>query len=490
MKVLLINPPFQRLKALGNTCFPLGLGYVAAGAAGNKHDVRIYDAEMPQKGEQLQAIDNVSLLRSHEIYVKALCSEDHHIWREVSGILNSYQPDIVGISVMTPLYGSAKKITSLCKQYSRDCIICWGGVHPTLMAEEVLQIESDVDYLIRGEGDIAFRELLWHLERNTREFNKIEGLSYRHNGSIIHNTRRIIEKLDALPFPGRELILNEIDDNRSFRNMMCSRGCPFNCAYCSSAEFWRKRVGFRSVLSIVSEIEHLHDKYGVTELEFWDDSFTINRRRTIELCEELISRNLKISWWCNTRADCIDDDLLKIMRKAGCNVMHIGVESGSEQTLAYLNRRLSLKDIKNASKLLKKNGISWYAYFMIGFPYETVEDIEKTTTFVKSLSASGIQMSVFNPYPETALYNICKKENLIPEHIDWSRFSHQSPENHFMKYIGLEEFRAIVYDTAKEIDAVNKSFSTHLKRFSSKRRYYMENPSVFFDKLKKKLCGK
>ncbi len=485
MNVLLINPPFQRLKGMESLHFPLGLGYVAAAAARDGHDVRIYDAELSPKGEDRKPIEDVSLLDSHHKFVRSLEDHGHPIWREVSRFLNMFRPDVVGITLLTPLYGSARRVTSLCKEFSSQCTVVWGGVHPTIMADEVLRAEKNVDYVVRGEGDITFRELLGSLERGGSDLHRVDGLSFRDKGTVKHNKNRtIIKELDSLPFPARDLLLNEAPDNRIFRNIMSSRGCPYNCAYCSSTQFWTRKVRYRSIPDVIREIRHLIDRYQVTELEFWDDTFTLNRKRTRDFCENIISEKLNLSWWCNTRPDRVDEDILRTMKKAGCDMIHIGVESGSERTLSYLDRELSIADVKKASRLLLRCGINWTGYFMIGFPYESVEDIEKTRELMRGLSVSGAQLSVFTPYPGTRLFEICKKEGLIPDNPEWSHFSHQSPENHFVKNIGKEEFARIVTETAQEFDRANKSLRTRMRRVMARRKYYLHNPGVFFKKLR------
>ncbi|MCK4791845.1 MAG: B12-binding domain-containing radical SAM protein [Desulfobacteraceae bacterium] len=485
MKVLLINPPFQRLKRLENYHLPLGLGYLAAAVSDKGFEVRIYDGELPQKEEVMMPMNSVSLLDAHRSFIQALNERNHQAWREVSNILSSYQPDVVGITVLTPLYSCARKITCLCKHFDNRCIVVWGGVHPTLMAEEVLQKEKDVDFVVRGEGEVTFGELVKQLAEGEQAFYRIDGLSYRSDDGIKHNRERdLIQNIDDLPLPRRDLLLNDISYKHSFQHIMGTRGCPYNCAYCSSKQLWKRKVRFRSIPSIIDEIKQLKKRYHITELEFWDDSFTLNPKWVTELCKAMISQKLNLSWWCNTRADLIDEELLIIMKRAGCTAINIGVETGSERTLSYLNRNLSLKDTLEASKLLSKVHMDWYAYFMIGFPCETVEDIEETRRLMHSLSASHITLSIFNPYPRTQLFEICKELGLVAEDHDWSRFSHQSPENHFVKNISKEEFRKIAREMARECDRRNESFRNHIRRLMIRRRYYSRHPVKFLRRLK------
>jgi radical SAM superfamily enzyme YgiQ (UPF0313 family) len=349
-------------------------------------------------------------------------------------------------------------------------------------------MEKDVDFVVRGEGEVTICELASHLAEGRKDYDTIDGLSYKHQGEIMQNrSRELINELDEIPYPRRDLMINYVSSSSFFKNLMGSRGCPYNCSYCSSTQFWTRKMRYRSVSNIIGEIKHLKERYGVTELEFWDDSFTVNKKKTKELCEKIISEKLNISWWCNTRADLVDEEILKFMKAAGCTKINIGVETGSEETLSYLNRQLTFKDIMGASKLLAECSIDWDAYFIIGFPYETRESIEETRKLMYSLSATGVSFSVFNPYPGTELYNICRKEGLVNERMDWSNFSHQSPENHFVKNIPREEFRKIVRDISEEFDNLNTSFSSSVRRLLSKRHYYYKNPSEFVKKMKRKV---
>lgn len=483
LKVLLISPPFQRLKGIKNLYFPLGLGYLAAVLSMEGYDARIYNGEIPADGECSALTSNTfSLLETHQKFIEALKSDDHHVWKEINEVLESYQPDVIGLSVMTPFYGSAKKITSICKRHNPKCVVVWGGVHPTIQPQEVLETEKEVDVLVRGEGEITLMELVQALDKGDGDFKRINGLSFRHNGQIIHNeSRELIKDIDELPIPARDVLingdnLNSYDSLMLFKDLMGSRGCPYNCAYCSSCQFWGRKVRARSVGSIINEIKYLKDNFNVSNLFFWDDSFTLKRKWAIELCEAMISQKFKISWWCNTRADLINADILKMMKKAGCLSVSIGVESGSENTLSYLNRRLTVEDIRKASDMLARIGIQWDAYFMIGFPKETVDDIQKTKDLIKSLSAERATLSIFTPYPGTYLFNLCNELGLIPEKPDWTNFSHQSPENHFVKNISKEDFQKIVEETAEETDRRNHSLSLKVRRLWTMRDYYFKNP--------------
>jgi radical SAM superfamily enzyme YgiQ (UPF0313 family) len=491
MKVLLINPPFQRLQGIINDYFPLGLGYLAGVAAEKGHDVRIYNAEFMKPNETRLPEKNMNLLNSYPQYINALKDDNHPVWLEVAETLTSFQPDVVGITIMTPFYDSAKKVSALCKKFSNKCTVVWGGVHPTLRPEEVLTNESAVDFIVRGEGEFTFCELLAELYKGSDSFSQIDGLSFRENGTIRNNKNRaLITDLDAIPFPRKDLLLNSSSDESIFGIIAGSRGCAFNCGYCSSVQMWQRKVRYRSIENIINEIMHIKSNFKVSELKFVDDTFSLNAKWTTELCQAMVDKKIDLLWWCNTRADYLDEDILAKMKRAGCNAVVIGIETASENTLAYINRRLKLEDITNASRLLSKAGLNWYAYFMIGFPLEKREDIQKTIDMMRTVTANAIQFSIFNPYPGSALFDLCQKEGLLPDPIVWSKFSHHSPENHFMKYIDKETFKKIIFEVGKEVDKINHSFKSQWRRFFSQKKIYFRNPLKVVKKIKDKIIHK
>jgi radical SAM superfamily enzyme YgiQ (UPF0313 family) len=486
MKILLINPPFQRLKSIKVIYFPLGLGYLAAVLEQNNFDVKIYNAEIPR--EQTHHHGTItSLLQEHHQYIEALSNNSHPVWKEIQGVLNDYQPDIVGLSVMTAKYGSALKISGLCKEYRSDCVVVWGGPHPTVQPENVLRIPS-VDFVVRGEGEATLLELSQLINqkkhKDSSSLQKVLGLSFKDKGMIIHNVSRpLLDNLDQLPYASYHLSIDlSVYRGDEMSNLLTSRGCPFNCAYCAACSICGRRVRFHSVGRVITEIKHIKDRYGVLNFNFWDDSFTVNRRRTIELCRAMIKERLNIAWNCSTRADLIDEELARIMKKAGCYNLDIGIESGSPRMLKIIRKGISLEDISKMEVVLKKYGLAWGAFFMIGFPEETRDDIQKTLDLIKDIKASSVQLGVFTPYPGTELYETTKRLGLISDDYDWSRISHQSSENYFMKEISREEFQAISFEAAKLIDAHNNSAHNILKRVKSRFLFYLQHPNLFIRK--------
>jgi len=490
MRILLINPPFNRLKGLKTTYFPLGLGYLAAVLRENGFEASIYNAENSR--ERLPSASSLRLLENHHKYIQALNAESHYVWQEIKDTLSLFKPDIVGISVMTAKYGSAIKISNLCKEFNPNIKIIWGGPHPTIQADAVLQNDC-VDFVIRGEGELSMVSLCLALNNNSNTFDQIEGLSYKNDGEPVHMpARKLITNLDDLPQPAKDFSLYpELYSPTNMGDIVTSRGCPFECAFCGAQNTWGRKVRFRSVEKVINEIIDIYEKYNTREFWFWDDTFTVNRKRTIELCQKLIDKKLNMSWGCTTRVNMVDDELLGIMKKSGCNTIEFGIESGSERILNLIKKNITLEQIMEAVRLARKHKLDCKTFFMVGFPEETKEDIEQTKHLIKTLNHRGVEFSIFTPYPGCELYNRTVELGLLPQNLDWSQFSHQSPENHFMKYITKEDFREIIDEMTEFIERYNFSLRNAYHYFRSNSSYYINNPRAFIRKtlpyLKRKL---
>lgn len=248
MRILLIRPPYSRLKGMGQSpYFPLGLGYIAAVLRENGHEVAIYHAENPKSNAECVLPDaDIGFnfrSKSYHRYLDALKDDTHFVWAEVRETLRDYKPDMVGISLLSVEVGSSLKISQLVKEYSPNCYVLWGGLHPSFLTDESLSLPV-VDFVIRGEGEYSTLELCRALENRT-PLTQVESLSFKENGKIIHNpVRRAIENVDAIPFPARDAVLYpERFDFKSLGSMIVSRGCPFRCTFCSSRNFWDKKCG-------------------------------------------------------------------------------------------------------------------------------------------------------------------------------------------------------------------------------------------------------
>jgi anaerobic magnesium-protoporphyrin IX monomethyl ester cyclase len=398
MDVLLINPPWEQLsedvraKARVSNLMPsLGLGYIAAVLERNGVDVQILDAN----------VDGISPANLARYLLRG-----------------GWQPKHIGITATSHTIATALAMATACKEALPTCAVTLGGVHPTILPEESLACNA-VDFVVRSEGEFTYLELV-----TGRNMEGIEGLSFKRDGCQIHNPPRpAIAELDQLPFPAFHLMpVHKYHPSLgTYRELPAmgvigSRGCPFNCTYCASPAFWGRTVRFRSARSIVDEIALLVKSYGVREIQLLDDTFTVSQKRFREFCELLLEADFRITWSCNSRVDSADDDLLKLMKAAGCHSILYGIESADEEMLARVKKRTSLDQARTAIALTKKNGITCRTSFIFGNPGETWETIEKTVQFALETMPDFVIFNIIRPYPGTEVYEwACAMGGLMRE---------------------------------------------------------------------------
>lgn len=306
------------------------------------------------------------------------------------------------------------EIARVIKKNNIKIIFGGSGVSKKLIAETILKNNKFIDIIVRGEGETTVLELVKTLEKNG-DLSKVKGITYRNSNVIITNDdRELIRDLDSLPFPAYHLLpMNKYKIlNKKYINIITSRGCPFRCEFCFKFVFGNK-FRIRSVKSVINEIEYLYKKFDIRIFSFSDDVFTLRRERTVEICKKIIDKDLNILWTCNTRVDLVDDKLLKLMKESGCIRISYGVESGSQKTLDYLKKDITLQQIKKALKLTRENGIATYITLMVGFPHENKEEIKKTVIFAKKLRADDYELHHFMPCPNAEIFNNFKQEKIF-----------------------------------------------------------------------------
>jgi anaerobic magnesium-protoporphyrin IX monomethyl ester cyclase len=467
MKVLLIAPPFYRLFRYPGTYFPLGLGYVAASVRKAGHDVRILHADYDQVGS---APTYAELIADYPLFRKGLRQRDHPCWKEIAGAVHEFRPDVVGCSAMTVYLESAWKVLEIAKETLPRVTTVLGGPAATANPADAM-LRGSVDFAISGEGEIASVELVQALER--RDYlglRNIAGLSWRgEHGQAHSNARGPWIDVNMLERPARGLLSFKEYPADLYGSMITARGCPYHCAFCNSSAVWGQRMRFRSVASVVEEVEATQDRFGTTYFHFFDDVFTVNKRRIQRLLQAIIDRELPIHYWCNTRLDTLDEELLDLLARSGCDNLSVGIESGSDRILRSVNKGMSRSTIEDKLRIVERSGPPWSAFFMIGFPQERVEDLELTLELMRQVNPPrGIVFSIFTPYEGTPLYEDCRRLGLIPKDVDdWSRFSHQSPENYFAPEVPRELFReyvgraiAIADESGKQAKGLEESRSS------------------------------
>ena len=324
-------------------------------------------------------------------------------------------PDVIFMETTTPSIEADYKSLIALKDATTARIIV-GGPHATYLNRQVLVECSAIDIVIRHEFDTKIAKVVSNLD----DLTVVGGITYRKGDEIVDNgDGEMAENLDAVPFPDRDIIpwrwyLEAWYSRRPFMNMMTSRGCPYHCAFCLWPQsMYGHKQRFRSLDNVFAEIGMLVKRYGVRELNIDDGTFTTRRERVLEFCRRLRKEKYDLIWTCNGRVDNIDDKMLREMRLAGCKLIRLGVESGSQEVLNQIHKGLTLKQIEDGVRMVKKSGIQALGGFMFGFPYDTRESVEQTLAFAKKLSPDQVQFSINMCYPGTSLYEYALENNLI-----------------------------------------------------------------------------
>jgi len=394
MKILLINPPWFEGSILDNLVSnnpPMGLAYIAA---------------VLEKGGYKDTI--VRDMKVSKIPID-----------KTGKLIDDFKPDIVGIRAATGQVTSVIKMIRIIKSIDPNILCVLGGSHPSVLPEETLK-ETNADIVILGEGEITMLELVKAIDEK-KPIDKVAGLYYKKNDKIIFTGRRpYIKDLDTLPMPAWHLLpdlslysdTSSIHETKRHAQIINSRGCPFSCLFCDKSVYGGTyRV--RSAKNTVDEMEILINKYQPEEIRFFDDLFTANKERVIDLCNEMIRRNIKVKWACEARVTTVTPELLEIMKKAGCWAISYGIESGSQKVLDILNKRITIDDVKKAVKWTKDAGIISRGYFLIGAPGDSAETIKKTIKFAMKLNLDHAAFSLFSPYPGTGVYRNPEKYGKI-----------------------------------------------------------------------------
>lgn len=415
MRVLLINPPAGfSYGILGISRPPLGLAYIA-GVLPERYDVRILD------------------LNVEKVNISKFPYGDY---------------DVVGISVDTARALSAYRIAEAAKKKGATVVV--GGPHVSFLDEEALGT-GFVDYVVRNEGEMAFLSLLEYLSGNA-SLDSVGGVSYLSGGRVVR-TKDLpyIKDLDALPFPARHLLpmekYKEKMNGRPMTTLTTSRGCPFNCEFCSASQFSGVKWRARSVENVIEEVDLLYNKYGYRAISFVDDNFTLNPDRAIGISEEIIRRRWDIVWAAMTRVDSVvaHPEMIKTMARSGFSWTFIGFESGTQETLDRYGKKATTLEAEKAMEILKANKVNVTGAFILGELHETPEMIKQTIRFAKKLDPRRAQFSILTPYPGTRLFLqvadrlITRKWDLYSGMHPTIKLEHTSPVQ--LKWLFLDAYR-------------------------------------------------
>lgn len=420
--ILLINPHTPEFVRHRDKSIPISLLYLASTLQRYKHKVGLVDVNndfisSEHKGQKM----NTTKYFSTEFIDK----------------INSFKPDLVGIGILfSGRFKSALYISQIIKKHYPYIPIVLGGIHPSIFPKEILKEHSYINYIIIGEGEDSFPKLIEAHFNDGRLIKNVDGIVYRENGEVIINPKtKFIENLDDLPFPAYDILNLKgyyFDTIRWYnpKNLpiniplpiISSRACPNRCTFCSMYMVHGRKFRPRSPKNVVDEIEYLYTKYNHRYFSFMDDNFTLSKKRTLDICSEIINRRINIQFDTPNGVfiKTLDREVMDALVKAGLIRLCVAPESGSDFIRNKIIRKpLSTKEIYDFFNIAKDyKDLYIKAFFVIGFPEETKKTLNETYEMIKRISVH--QISIFNviPFPGTPLFEQCKNENLIKLPLD------------------------------------------------------------------------
>lgn len=333
--------------------------------------------------------------------------------RDVLKDLKDFQPDYLVLNVASTTLDNDLSVLENAKEVLPNLVTIAKGAHFLTANTDVLYNFKALDLIIVGEVEETIKEIL-----KEKPYSAIKGLCYR-DGFIAKFTgpKPLIKDLDKLPFPARHLVDNNLfrrpDNNKVQAIIKVSRGCPHHCFFCLATPVSGAKVRMRSPENIVAEIKECVEKYKIKNFLFWSDVFNQDRDWVLDLCDEIIESGLKITWSANTRADTADDEMAELMYDAGCRLVSIGVESGSQYILDKIGKKIDITQVIDTVKTFKRAKIKTYNYFVIGLPWDNETTIEETIDFAIMLDSDFVSFYTATPLPGTRFYKFALENNLM-----------------------------------------------------------------------------
>jgi radical SAM superfamily enzyme YgiQ (UPF0313 family) len=384
MNILLIQPPPRKIGHEDVVVPPLGIAYIAA--------------FLERQGYAVKITDGFALQMD---------------WQDFEREVARAKPDIIGITGMSAVIDNTFRAVGICRKYAKYIIL--GGAHVSAYREKVFDQCQGIDFLVYGEGEYTFLELVKKLERGEDSLT-IRGLISK---GAINPPREQLKNLDELPFPSRHLLPNAryrytLFPGRRVTTMFTSRGCPYECKFCDTSVFGHKYRA-RSANNVLNEIKEIVEQHGINSIIIYDDLFMSGKDRIENICEGIIEMGLKIEWKCEGRPDKVEGRTLRLMKEAGCSMIAYGVESGNQKALNYLKKKTTIEGIRETFRLTKKLGIKPIGYFILGIPAESYEEAMNTIRFAKEIDPTYAQFSILTPFYGTEIYKEAKEKGWYRE---------------------------------------------------------------------------
>ncbi|MBI5393409.1 radical SAM protein [Candidatus Woesearchaeota archaeon] len=412
MKIAIMKAPIKdsQIKHYVREYYPLDMAYLGTYLTENKIEVILIDAVI----EDLTINDIIERLKNEKV-------------------------DMVGFTTSLDMFTSATAmmndvrdaINAVKLQLNIPTFVY--GFHATALPEQTLQEIEGLDLVIMAEPELTLLEVAQKalisekgFDTNNEELQKIQSLAFKKDGEFIKTIpRQMIANLDILPIPNRELLPMKKYQSRPISppegQIIFGRGCPFQCIFCAPHVLYGYKHRTRSPENVITEIKALQEKYGIKNFGIMDPTLTISKDAVMKLCQAMIDAKLNITWGCYGRVNVVDEELLQKMHDAGCRWVDYGIESGDDEILKKLKKATNVKQGIEKVELTKKVGINPRVNFLVGFPFETKESIQKTVDLARSLIKEESCITVVQPYPGTELYDTCDKEGLLKTK-DWSQY--------------------------------------------------------------------
>jgi anaerobic magnesium-protoporphyrin IX monomethyl ester cyclase len=388
---------------------------------------QLYGQKWPPLGILL--LGTILKRQGHKVYLLDQASTNLDFEKTLTWI-KKRDPELVGITTMTIGFSSSIKIAQMIKNWNPSVKIVLGHYHPTICAQRILEKYGNlIDFCVRGENEYILSNLIEFLEKSQNSEPKgILGLSYRHNGIVKHNQECPINKnLDDLPFPDLKLLATNYHQNLAGINLMNSkftttfftRGCPFNCSYCTVPSISKQQFRSKSPQHLVEELSYLESE-GYSEIAFVDDNFSINLKKILQLCRLLKKENLDLSWHVEMRVDRVSKELFQQLVSAGCKSVSFGIESANQRILNYYNKQITPNQSMKAIAAARKAKIEFIiGLFMIGAPYETITECKNTINFALKSDVDFFFLNLVEIWPGIPMWDDLVKKGVINEDKYW-----------------------------------------------------------------------
>jgi radical SAM superfamily enzyme YgiQ (UPF0313 family) len=419
-KIALVNPPFLPGVMRHPPNVPLGLAYLTAVAEKNGHEVKVVD-----------------------------CLPDNMDNNELAKQVADFNPDIIGVTSATSTSQSALQAMHALREACPDALTVLGGAHFSFTDVDTISGCPDVDVVVRKEGEETLLDLARYVS-DEKKLGDVTGITFRKDGKVVQMPDRpYIQNLDELPFPALnhfELSKYTIFGKR-YLPIITSRGCPFQCAFCSTSRMVGATFRGRSPKNVVDELQWLRDVHGAEAFVFYDDTLTYDKKRIYAICDEITKRKINLPWDCTTRVDQISRELLTKLKEASCQEVFFGVESGCQQILDNVHKRTSVELNETAINWAKEAGLFVAISVIIGYPGETRETMKQTLDFVRKVKPDDAYLSIAMPFPGTELRTLVESMGWKMTS-DWTRYDTMTPvfENPDLPSEEIANTRRIFYN--------------------------------------------